>query len=100
MYNTLLGSGFPHVGEELLLPTFTEKSAIEYGDFSGYFPGSYHHNSFPGQWQRYGHKYPYYAGLEGPYATEYNDFLSLYGQPAQYAYGFPAVAEKSEEIVI
>jgi hypothetical protein len=88
----------------LLLPAVTEISTIEYGDFSGYFPGSYLHNRFPGQWQRYGHNYPLYAGFEGPYSTDYTDFLGLYGHPAQYAYpkhfGLPVVVEKTEEIVI
>ena len=90
--------------EELLLPAVTDISALEYGDFSGYYPGSYLHSRFPGQWQRYGHNYPSYAAFEGPYSTEYTDSLGLYGLPAQYAYpkhfGLPAVVEKTEEILI
>jgi hypothetical protein len=104
LYNRLLGSGFPYGSEQLLLPAVTEVSALQYGDFSGYFPGSYLNNRFPGQWQQYGHNYPSYAGFEGPYSTEYVDLLGQYGLPAQYAYpkqfGLPAVVEKTEEIVI
>ena len=88
----------------MLLPAVTEKSIIEYGDFSGYFPGSSLHNRFPGQWQRYGHNYPSYAGFEGPYSTEYTAFNGIFGHPAQYAYpkhfGLPAVVEQTEEIVV
>ena len=103
-FNRMLGSGFPSGSEELFLPAVTEISALQYGDFSGYFPGSNLQNRFPAQWQRYGHNYPFYAGFEGPYSTEYTDMLGLYGYPAQYAYpkqfGIPAVVEKTEEIVI
>ena len=104
LFNRLLGSGFPYGSEELLLPALTEKSALQYGDFSGYFPGSYLNNRFPGQWQQYGHNYPYYAGFEGPYSTEYTDILGLYGNPGYYGYqnnfGYSPLLKETEEIVI
>jgi hypothetical protein len=110
-----IGKGLPHIGEELILPTFKETATIEYGGISGYFPGhaSTWSPGYPGKYLAPAEKLyadpskylpshifnypgsPLYTGFEGPYSPEYSNFLNL-----NKLSGLPSALEKVEEIVI